>query len=322
MRDFFFYINKDKWWKLCLRHIYSFFVAPLFFILIFIRSTFFKSNLKKKYYLSVCSVFKDEAEFLDEWINYHLLLGVEHFYLYNNNSIDNYSSILEPYIAEGVVDLINWPNEFPQMSAFKNCLDSYKEAAVWISYIDIDEFICPINTDDIKIFLKKYESYPSVVIYWKVFGTSGFFSHNYDKYVIEQYTSSYGKLMNMGKYFLNTSFSFPTFRSPHLIFAIINIGLLKLYIPPVNEYKKFICGGLHRVSLFNRSIAIQLNHYWSKSYTMFLKNKVARSDVFSKENEEYNKRALFFPNEHRCITKDWSIQRFLIDLKLKKGGCD
>jgi len=31
------------------------------------------------------TMLKDEADALVEWIEYHALLGVEHFYIYDNN---------------------------------------------------------------------------------------------------------------------------------------------------------------------------------------------------------------------------------------------
>ena len=49
---------------------------------------FGRKQTPKKFYLSFCSIFKNEAPYMKEWIEYHLLVGVDHFYLYNNNSTD------------------------------------------------------------------------------------------------------------------------------------------------------------------------------------------------------------------------------------------
>ena len=51
------------------------------------------------YNLAVAAIFKDEAPYLREWLDYHLLAGVEHFYLYNNDSTDDYAEMLKPYVA-------------------------------------------------------------------------------------------------------------------------------------------------------------------------------------------------------------------------------
>lgn len=73
-----------------------------------------KRNLK--YRISLCLIFKNEAPFLKEWLDYHLTVGIDHFYLYNNNSDDNFKDILQPYIEKGLVTLVDWPYEHSQFN--------------------------------------------------------------------------------------------------------------------------------------------------------------------------------------------------------------
>ncbi|MDR0485482.1 MAG: glycosyltransferase family 2 protein, partial [Elusimicrobiota bacterium] len=58
----------------------------------------FEDNGKFPQYLSVLAIAKNEAPYLKEWIEYHRALGVEKFYIYDNNSSDNTFEILKPYI--------------------------------------------------------------------------------------------------------------------------------------------------------------------------------------------------------------------------------
>ena len=44
-----------------------------------------------------------------QWIEYHRLLGVEHFYIYDNNSEDAILARLQGYMDAGVVTYIHWP---------------------------------------------------------------------------------------------------------------------------------------------------------------------------------------------------------------------
>merc|ERR1712159_305020 len=39
----------------------------------------------RPYFLSLCTVFRDEGIYLEEWLEYHLMLGVEHFFLTQHN---------------------------------------------------------------------------------------------------------------------------------------------------------------------------------------------------------------------------------------------
>src|SRR5690348_6409443 len=59
-----------------------------------------------RYYLSACAIFRNEAPYLAEWLVFHLGVGVEHFYLYENNSTDDFESVLAPFFERGEVTLV------------------------------------------------------------------------------------------------------------------------------------------------------------------------------------------------------------------------
>ena len=61
---------------------------------------------EKKYKVSVCAIFKNEAPYLKEWIEFNHLVGVEHFYMYNNNSEDDYLAVINPYIEKSWITLV------------------------------------------------------------------------------------------------------------------------------------------------------------------------------------------------------------------------
>ena len=75
------------------------------------------------YNLAVVAIFKDEARYLREWLDYHLLTGAEHFYLYNNDSSDDYEKILAPYVEAGLVTLIDWSGQAMQNPAYLDALN-------------------------------------------------------------------------------------------------------------------------------------------------------------------------------------------------------
>lgn len=129
-----------------------------------------------KYYLSICAIFRNEADYLREWIEFHRLMGVEHFYLYNNLSDDNYFSVLESYIDRGTVTLRDWPEEwkrYTQSNVYRDCLDRYRHESRWIAFIDLDEFLFAPNAESLPGVLKEYEGYPGIVVNWQVYGSSG-----------------------------------------------------------------------------------------------------------------------------------------------------
>lgn len=138
-------------------------------------------NKADKYSLVICAIFQNETFFLREWLEYHRLVGVEHFYLYNNLSTDNYLEILQPYIDRGVVELFEWPVETAnqkdyldllQLPAYNNALSLVKESAVWAAFIDLDEFLVPVRHNNLPDMLKEYSNCAGIAINWQVFGTS------------------------------------------------------------------------------------------------------------------------------------------------------
>ncbi len=127
-----------------------------------------------KYYFSVCAIFKDEADYLDEWIKFHHLVGAQNFYLYNNNSTDNYEDLLSPYIAQGLVDLTEFPhNKDQQRLAYIDMIKKAKGESKWVACIDIDEFLfCP-DMKKVPDLLKEYEDYSALCVNWLIYGSSG-----------------------------------------------------------------------------------------------------------------------------------------------------
>lgn len=136
-------------------------------------------------------MFKNEAPWLKEWIDYHHnVLGASHFYLYNNDSSDDFAEVLEPYIRTGLVELINWNTceehalrgiedelWIPyQLGAYNDCLKKRAlRKAQWVGVIDIDEFIVPVGGVIAFTELLKQEAAQntgSLHMYWRIFGTS------------------------------------------------------------------------------------------------------------------------------------------------------
>ncbi|WP_348825265.1 glycosyltransferase family 92 protein [Flavobacterium aestuarii] len=291
-----------------------FFISLFIPLLIFANRLFNRNTKNYKHTISLCGIFKDEARFLDEWIQFHIVIGIDHFYLYNNNSNDNYLEILKPYIEKGIVDLIDWPFNHSQMDAYQDCYNKHRNDTNWLTFIDIDEFICPIATNDIKSWLASYKNYPGVAVYWKQFGSSGKLYHDNDKFVIEQYTQCWPKPSTYSKMFCNMDFPIAKFKNPH----IFNSKIYGIKVPPVNQYKKIITLGIHRSSIFGNS-AIQINHYWGKAYDSFVENKINKSDVYHENNIEMGQKRknLLKSHEAMCTDRDYTIQRFLLLTKLK-----
>jgi len=130
--------------------------------------------------LVIVALCKNEGPYLDEWLHYHLLAGVEHFYLYDNGSLDNTLEVLAPYIEKGIVDLTIWPSATDdpnhvnaQIQAYKDGLKRAVGIATWVALIDLDEYILPIQHQTITECLNKnFKDVDAIYVNWRNFGTS------------------------------------------------------------------------------------------------------------------------------------------------------
>jgi hypothetical protein len=128
------------------------------------------------YYLSIAARFRNESHILKEWLEHYIHHGVEHFYLFNDYSDDNFYDILQPYINKQLVTLYD-NTDIPRLKKNRqihtyNKLFSIKEQTKWLSILDLDEFLwSPINID-LKIILKQYEHIQCIELSMIYFGNN------------------------------------------------------------------------------------------------------------------------------------------------------
>ncbi|KAI9004359.1 glycosyltransferase family 92-domain-containing protein [Hyaloraphidium curvatum] len=104
--------------------------------------------------LAVHTMVRDVAAQLAEWIEYHRLLGFDHFYLYDNGSRDNPASILRFYMERGLATLVAWPfSSHPgthwnkiQGSSISHALYFFGPSTEWLAGFDVDEYFEPNRT--------------------------------------------------------------------------------------------------------------------------------------------------------------------------------
>ena len=95
--------------------------------------------------VAICAIFRNEAPYLREWLEYHQLIGVSSFYLMNNLSEDDFLDVLVPYIRRGAVTLNSSYYRFYglQPSFYQHCIERFSTQHAWIIFLDLDEFVVP-----------------------------------------------------------------------------------------------------------------------------------------------------------------------------------
>jgi hypothetical protein len=130
------------------------------------------------YEIVIVSMFRNCAPYIREWVSYHHMIGVDHFWLYDDESEDNWAESLKDYIDAGIVEVFYWPGGRPdwtaaQMRAFHDGLERGVGVAKWVALLDQDEFIVPMQDRSLPECLQNHFSNAGAVyMNWRHFGTS------------------------------------------------------------------------------------------------------------------------------------------------------
>ena len=144
------------------------------------------------YELSVTAILKNEALYLREWLDYHLLAGVDHFYLYDNDSTDNQAEVVAPYVEAGLVDYFHAPGKAMQMLVYNDAVKRFKFQSRYIAFLDADEFIYPKSNRSIvevvdEILLRDPNA-AGLGINWQIFGSNDLQTADYTRGVLDRFT--------------------------------------------------------------------------------------------------------------------------------------
>ncbi|CAM8881646.1 unnamed protein product [Rhodiola kirilowii] len=107
-----------------------------------------RARAKAKYEMCVCTMVWNQAFALREWIMYHSWLGVERWFIYDNNSDDEIKEVIsELEENEYRVTRHTWPWIKTQEAGFSHCAIRAKDECNWVGFFDVDEFFYfPVQT--------------------------------------------------------------------------------------------------------------------------------------------------------------------------------
>ncbi|GHT46929.1 hypothetical protein AGMMS49965_24750 [Bacteroidia bacterium] len=207
------------------------------------------------HYLSIVAIVKNEAPYIAEWIEYHLLVGVEKFYIYDNESTDNLKEILEPYINEGIVGYTFYPGRKKQIPAYDDAVERLKYTSYWVAVIDLDEFIVPVSASNVSTWLHDFEGVAGVEIDWLIYGSGGH-QKKEPGLVMERFKAH-------SKFDFDDNKCFKTIINPRSVFHYVTPHHAQHYDgKSVDSHKEEGVGFGCRNPLYD---AIRINHYFCKS---------------------------------------------------------
>ena len=136
----------------------------------------------------IVTLVKNEHEYLDEWIQYHLNLGVNYLFIFEDYDSKSHKKICDKYLQVALInigELLNTDNIIKsrnhifyqrQIIYLKNALNYIHNNYDydWCFSIDSDEYITiEAKYNNINEVLKEYNEYDAVLINWKNYGANG-----------------------------------------------------------------------------------------------------------------------------------------------------
>lgn len=234
----------------------------------------------------ICCVFKNEAPYLKEWIDFHLKQGFEKFFLIDNRSDDDFHEVLKPYMKDGSVELLNSMNSgmdtFIQAQEFNAALPFIRKDIgenCWVAFIDVDEYLFSVEEKSISQILNSFtgKKVAAVLANWLMFGTSGKRTLDHSKPLIEQLTKRAPEEHDEHRHFKPITYLpnvYRFFEGPHRPIAM---GDSRFYYSDGSEFQTEASKFIHS--------PIRINHYWYRSKEYYRKQKLEKRKSFGEIRE-------------------------------------
>ena len=257
------------------------------------------------------AIFKNEEEYMEEWLDHHIEQGITHFYLYCNDPLINKYSFLLNNKYNKYITLIPWVNKKNngkktiQRQAYKHCVQTFCNECQYIMMLDIDEFI--INKDKNKRVIEFFDfinsnnnNIKAIKVPRFDFGSDGHINKpmggvigNYKKR--EKVCSSYKTIANSD--FIDKE---KDFYGVHDFYFLRKPG--KIY----NSYFSYKYSNYNGPNKCDKNsindTPLEINHYYTKSYEEFMKRcKLWRNGGVNTVGYRKNCKNTFFENEKKFL---------------------
>ncbi len=263
--------------------------------------------------VALCCRIRDEARYLDEFIQYYLAAGIRHFFFYEKLSQDDYLRVLGPYVEQGVATLFSdWPYVPVSPSAEEHCALDCVGKFAWIGFIDADEFVVVRDGRSIPEFLADFPGDPAVALHWYMFGSNGHRLRPQGP-VISEYTRREPQPNRHVKCFVRPE-SLAGYRNSHSWYY-------RGMRCAVNEFR---CGVRGSFALPATAERAWINHYHHKSDQDYFE-KAARKSVLDKLGMTFQNRSISRhtdgESKANAVVDDCAVQYYLARCRALSFEC-
>ncbi|CAN4079160.1 unnamed protein product [Withania somnifera] len=118
---------------------------------------------KKQHEMCVCTMLRNQASFLKEWIMYHARIGIQRWFIYDNNSLDDIDDVIKVLSTDGNINVTRhvWPWIKTQEAGFAHCALRARDVCEWVGFVDVDEFFHLPTGLSLLDILRNQSNYPN-----------------------------------------------------------------------------------------------------------------------------------------------------------------
>ena len=129
---------------------------------------------------AICAIQKQGLWYIDEWVDYHIALGFQTIFVYDNSDDFELQGWYSKRFHNGTdhVKIVHWPGGVQQLPAYANCTKEIQEHQThsWIAFIDNDEFFVIKDTKKYPFIMDLLDSVPEeaggLAVNWHRFDSS------------------------------------------------------------------------------------------------------------------------------------------------------
>jgi len=230
----------------------------------------------------IVAIAKFEQDYIEEWVIYHLAMGFDRIYLYDNEDVPTYHNILKRFGNKVVI--IHAKGNNYSIGIQYMVLDHFMLNFVsqhnikYVLHCDIDEFVCLKKHPNIQEFIKEYflPNIAGISICWRYFGSSGLIKKT-DEPVVSRFRRCALKGDKLMKTLFKTEFV---------------TGFVCCHnVKPIEGYHIIATNGVITTEAENPDMdtsVIQMNHYYCKTIPEFFYQKSrGRADLAGGKKDTY-----------------------------------
>ena len=234
---------------------------------------------------AICTLARNEYAYLNDWIEYHLNIGFDYIFIYDNGFIDDKPLSLsidnKYHDFVSVIDFryIQYDNIIPNSEVYNDFIKNHFYQFDWCAFVDIDEYIVLENYNSIKDFISNIpDNFDSVLLNWHVFGDNNIIEGDENIPINERITIRSDKYYKYFKTILrNRNLNKIISCSPHS-FAFDNDEHIKYCDSNFNFIEHGVCV-VEDIS-YNNNYTCYINHYMTKTLSEFIKYKYSLKNIY------------------------------------------